>query len=570
MEAPPASPRRSLREMLETGEARLDEPSRPGAGESFLRGVTQGTTLGFGDEIAGALGKWILPNNTVRLGKGAQPSEDDTAEVRVLKQALLAQQEATPTNYEMIRSGTRADNAAAREAHPGAMFAGEMLGGLALPGGAALKGATRGAKVLRSSLLGAGLGSAYGLGGSESETVGGMALDTALGGALGGAGGVVAEGVIAPIAEKSGELLKRALGAVRRRADRGVSKAREIALARARQEATEEVESLTGKLGAETQKGSRMTENIRRIPGEAAQATPEGQAALMRDAARIARQHAEDMLNQAKAHGLEDVPDKVGEFLSKGSKLDKAQKGRSQAQRLLDGAKQMEDDAERVLRGELPQEQLTANLERARSIAMESAPFKTLEGTVLSENLRRLPKQVAEIEAARAARDAATRGLEENVAARGEELLSGAAAKQRLKELGLRYALPLAGAAAGETFGDEYGVAGRLGGAALGWKAGGGANAAIGSLAGAGLRPGLQALYRTATQYPAVMNLGWKGAKSLASPRLAELVGHTPALLPPATRSEEAQLTVRALLEALRRPRISRDELPEDDRLAAQ
>jgi hypothetical protein len=317
------------------------------------------------------------------------------------------------------------------------------------------------------------------------------------------------------------------------------------------------MQSLTGSLGAETQKGSRLTENIRRIPGDAVQGTPESQAALMTDAARIARERAEEMLNQAKAVGLEDVPQKMGEFLTKGSKVDKAQQARAHAQRLLDGAERLEADAARVAAGDLSPKAINANLKMARDIAMQSPAFKTLEGTVLSENLRTLPHQVAEIEAARAARDTAQSAMGETVQKRASELLSGKAAAQRGKELAIRYALPAAGSAAGYLMGDEYGALGKIGGAAAGWAAGGKANGAIGALAGAGLRPGAQALYRTLTQYPAVKNALWKGAGKMApSGKALELL---PALLPGASRSESMSYG-QALIEALQRKALGSTE----------
>lgn len=549
---------------------------KPGKLKSLVGGAFQGVSLGFGDEFAGGIGRLLLGKG-VKLGRAAQPAADDSPELRAAKTRAIEQQDAAPTSYEITRDLVRGGLREAQETNPKTFLAGEVLGGAALPvpGGVAAQGATRGAKLLRAVGQGAAMGGAYGLGSSEGRVnrgeFGTAAADTALGVGLGAAGGALAEGVAAPLFEAGGKLVAKGADALRKRAGRGVSEAAERARSMALKEGTEEIGSLTGTLGGETQKGSRMTENIRRIPGEAAQATPESQAALMRDAARIARERADDMLNQAKAQGLEDVPDKVGEFLTKGSKLDKAQRSRSQAQRLLDGAKQMEEDAARVLRGEIAPDALNANLQKARDIALESAPFKKLEGTVLSENIRQLPEQVAKIEAARAARDAAAKGLDTNVAKRAEDILSGRAATQRLKELALRYALPGAGAAAGWALGDEYGALGSAGAALAGYKLGGGANAAVGALAGAGLRPGLQALYRTATQYPAVSKLLWRGVGGAAD--AGDLVrlgapGLSGLLPPAASRSEAVTAKSRALADALRRGLLGDSGAGKDEGLA--
>lgn len=553
---------------LEEQEARSRKPapSGPSALKSGIGGALQGVTLGFGDELGGALMRLGLGDG-VQLGKGAEVSPDDSPEMRALKQSEAAKRKALPTTYEIGRDLVRGGLKDAREANPKTFLAGEVLGGslVPVPGGAAAAGATRGAKVLRALAQGAGTGAVYGLGNSEASLgrgeYGDLATDTALGAGIGGVGGALAEGVVAPILEAGGRVVGKGLDAVRKRAGQGVRDAAARAEAMALKEGKDEVAALTGSLGAETQKGSRMTENIRRIPGEAAQATPESQAALMRDAAKLARQRAEDMLNQAKAQGLEDVPDRVGEFLTKGSKLDKAQKGRSQAQRLLEGAKQMEDDAEKVLRGELAPKALDANLQRVRDMAMDSANFKQLEGTVLSENLRNLPKQVAEIEAIRSARDAAEKGLGGNASKRAAEILSGKAATQRLKEQALRYALPGAGALAGEVLGDDYGPLGTAAGMAAGWKLGGSANARIGALAGAGLRPGLQALYRTATQYPAVSRLLWNGVGGVADAGIERLPSAIASkLLPPASRSEEAMTSLSAPLRRLLERRAEKEK----------
>lgn len=128
----------------------------PGAIESALRGVKQGATLGFGDEITGALESAF-----------------------------------TDKTYRQSRDEARANDRAAEEAHPLAYGAGEIGGGIAssfVPGlGAAGAGAKLGAVALR----GAAQGALMGVGSSEADLtqgdVVGVARDAAVSGALGGA-----------------------------------------------------------------------------------------------------------------------------------------------------------------------------------------------------------------------------------------------------------------------------------------------------------------------------------------------------------------------------------------------
>lgn len=130
----------------------------PGYLEAGLRGLKQGATFGFGDELTG-----------------------------------LAESALTRKTYKQARDEARANDQAAEEAHPVVYGAGELGGGLAtalVPGGAAARGALAGVK-------GAALaGAAYGAGSSEADLtegdVGGLARDTA----VGAGAGVVAHGAV--------------------------------------------------------------------------------------------------------------------------------------------------------------------------------------------------------------------------------------------------------------------------------------------------------------------------------------------------------------------------------------
>lgn len=144
--------------------AELHAAATTGAGEALLRGGAQGATLGFGDEIQGAvqagLGR-VLPESLGGFGPEHKTS--------------LAE------DYQQQRDVARKENADAAQAHPEAFTAGSIAGG-ALP-----------AILAPGSGIGAGaaLGGASGLGASNADTVAGALEDAAKGAALGaGAAGV--------------------------------------------------------------------------------------------------------------------------------------------------------------------------------------------------------------------------------------------------------------------------------------------------------------------------------------------------------------------------------------------
>lgn len=136
----------------------------PGALSDFMRATRQGLTFGFGDEIAGLMAA-ITPG-----GQG----------------------------YTEARDASRDRLERMREERPGVSLAGELLGGLMLPAGAAGSLLRAGAGVGRSALTGAAAGGLtgglFGLGeakGTPGERIG-QAVGPAVGGAgLGGVGGAV-------------------------------------------------------------------------------------------------------------------------------------------------------------------------------------------------------------------------------------------------------------------------------------------------------------------------------------------------------------------------------------------
>lgn len=135
--------------------------------ESGIRGAIQGGTLGFGDEIGGAV-------------KGAYDA--------------LTTPEKLGDAYRRERDSIRDNDAIAQEANPKTYLGSQVAGGIAsafVPG----LGAAKGASLLARLGSGAALGAANGIGASNSEDLSGLAKDALTGGALGTAGTGVAEGV---------------------------------------------------------------------------------------------------------------------------------------------------------------------------------------------------------------------------------------------------------------------------------------------------------------------------------------------------------------------------------------
>lgn len=149
------------------------DADKPGKLESGARGLAQGATFGWADEIAGAV-------------EGAL----------------------TDKTYEQARDESRANFKKAKEANPNTYLAGELGGSVAT---AAVPGLGA-ANTLRGALaLGAGIGAASGAGNSEAESADGLAKDTLLGLGVGGAGAGVGYGVAKAVpwaAKTAGEKLK--------------------------------------------------------------------------------------------------------------------------------------------------------------------------------------------------------------------------------------------------------------------------------------------------------------------------------------------------------------------------
>lgn len=167
-----------------------------GAAKAATLGVAQGGTMGFVDELGGALATYIpaalggVPESSVKLGPAAMPSASDSDAEFQAKADLIGGLANTPTSYELVRDRIRAEQKQAKEQQGGAYMAGEIGGGVAgsiagnilLPGGGAV-------------LRGAAEGALGGLGSSEADLLGGdvlgAAADVALGAGLGAGAGAL-------------------------------------------------------------------------------------------------------------------------------------------------------------------------------------------------------------------------------------------------------------------------------------------------------------------------------------------------------------------------------------------
>ena len=172
------------------------QPEDPSVLDSFARGLSQGVTFDFGDEIVGAANSPIGALGEIANKFGADFDNEYTQE------------------YKKERDESRDAFELAREINPGSYLAGDLAGGLATSlgtGGAAtaLKGGKLGVKGLMAL---AGLeGGVTGAGMSEGENIGDIAKDVAITGGL-AAGGA---GLIPKAAQKfgGGNLAAGGLGA---------------------------------------------------------------------------------------------------------------------------------------------------------------------------------------------------------------------------------------------------------------------------------------------------------------------------------------------------------------------
>lgn len=171
------------------------EPSGPGAIRSGILGFANGGTMGFADEIGGAIGKLLIPEG-VRLTPQARAE-------------LGADAPEGRSSYELVRDSMRDEAAQAKELHPRAFTAGDVAGSIALAsaGGVAAPGALGASSLPNALASGVGQGALSGVGNSREDTAGAVAMDAAAGGALGAGGAMLGLGLT-----KAAPLMARGIG----------------------------------------------------------------------------------------------------------------------------------------------------------------------------------------------------------------------------------------------------------------------------------------------------------------------------------------------------------------------
>jgi hypothetical protein len=160
------------------------------------RGLAQGATFGFADEMNAAAAASPLPGASA-MPRLAIPNAVDTIAggVRLLAEKVAPSYfgDAGSRAYEAEAIRRREELAQARDQQPVAAYGGEIVGGLAIPFGAAGQAATRGQAAAQAAKAGAVGGALYGAGQGEDVTsrATGAAQGAVVGGVLGGTLGAV-------------------------------------------------------------------------------------------------------------------------------------------------------------------------------------------------------------------------------------------------------------------------------------------------------------------------------------------------------------------------------------------
>lgn len=151
------------------------DPPGPSVSESLMRGLGQGVTMDWGDEMAAAVSAGV---NQLLLSEEEKGSLERSGVDYGYGGALDRQR-------DRLRE--------AQQANPGSFLAGELTGGFGVPGIGAVKGARKIAQAVDNlkpmgalAVTGGAAGAITGAGVSEEETLSGIASDAAVGGLVGG------------------------------------------------------------------------------------------------------------------------------------------------------------------------------------------------------------------------------------------------------------------------------------------------------------------------------------------------------------------------------------------------
>lgn len=215
-----------------------EEDTKMSAMQSFGKGVEQGTTLGFADEMAGGIQSGM--DKLAKLGvpgilpEGVTETPDQVTE-KLKAQGMTGD---LPSTYEGARDDARAEYAKAKADNSKSYLGGNIAGGaltaaaapvIATPFGSAAipAGATEAGLLARAGMGAANaapVGAAAGLGTSEADNIKDMAIDTTEGAltsaAIGGAIPVVGAGIKSTF-NKGGEIIKSKAPSIHRAYEKG-------------------------------------------------------------------------------------------------------------------------------------------------------------------------------------------------------------------------------------------------------------------------------------------------------------------------------------------------------------
>jgi hypothetical protein len=260
---------------------------KPDAGyvDAAARGVASGVTGNFSDEISGLQN--AAPSAVPTTIAGIIPAKAIVGGARLASNAITGMDPKAVADYQSARDETRSLNQAAEENYPVTSIAGNVAGALAVPAGAAAKGAGFLTRVGKSAGLGTIFGAVSGAG--EGEGVADSATKAATGAAVGGAIGGVAVPVLSAVEAAGRGIAKVAspiVTNVRGLLNTDAEAARRIAVARARDAKTGKPGMTDAEFDAAKAQGlpvinaDRGGETTQALARSAANTSPEGRTAL--------------------------------------------------------------------------------------------------------------------------------------------------------------------------------------------------------------------------------------------------------------------------------------------------
>ncbi len=282
------------------------EPPTPapqmGVGEAMLKGVQDIPTMGFGDELGGAV-------------QGGLQGIANIAPKGSLRWAGIENYEPSPVVAEYVRgrNENRAESKKAQKDHSGAYYGAGLLVSAPLmaltPSLTAAKGAGALARFGAAAATGAGYGALGGVGGSNADLtrgdVGGVARDAGIGAVVGAGAGVVGQGI--------GE----GVGRIGRRATRGIQDAIDQETAAQTALAEKSIRGAQGEYRSSVQSASRDMEVLERAAKELPAGDPAGDSAR----AYLATPEAMALRQQVATGKLSTAPERLSEMSDKLAQL---------------------------------------------------------------------------------------------------------------------------------------------------------------------------------------------------------------------------------------------------------